>query len=255
MVATSDFLISNDDWRLSSWNLIESANRFTPENRSSLLALHSRAAKFTRLTNDHCIEQYVDPLTATSELVLVSSQTASTNNHTSILDGWISGSDGPHWDGASLWICYAYEGEGTWKSQCDLDYALPFANDWKLLVNQANVTIQYCLVGEQADNSTRCGLHYSLPLLVIVCVCISIDTAIIACIAVAMNQPTLLRLGDALSELLEKYDQSPSARLEENRGYLQPTIVRLGSRPWPMARGTSWFKAVSKLCWVVSITV
>jgi hypothetical protein len=103
-IVTNDFDRAHDQWPIS--NTITDTRI---ANVSSIYALQQRARNFTHLTNNECIDAFLDSRNASSELVMVSSTVTSQNvrNGTvsSLIEGFISGMDHDRWDAATNWVC------------------------------------------------------------------------------------------------------------------------------------------------------
>ena len=252
---TSDFLTAADNWEVT--RPITDPTIFANRS-SSMYALHENARNFTRLDNLQCMERYIDPLQATSDLVLVSNVTTAQNNGSSLIFAWMSGSDSMNWNGATNWICSSHE-NAYYTSYCSIDKAQHYADDWVVLGPSMNATIYYCLVGEQGDNGNRCGFHFSAYIMATVCLLTSIETILISWTTFKHRTPTIVTVGDAIAEFLKDPDESTggSSTLvpvvpKHSKGQ---TIARLGVTFWNGEHRIYWFKAVSLNAWLISTSL
>lgn len=248
---TNDFLAAGDDWMQSNPSIAALSINNTDV---SINGLHEAAASFTRLSNSECIERYVSPLATTSSLVVVANETSLQNNGSSLIFGFISGINSSEWDNSRGWICAAYQ-PGNWGRYCTLDWAKEFQDDWKL-TNDAfdnlrgdrapiNVTADFCLVGSSADQDSRCGLHYSSPLLIFLCVFSAVEAALVAWVAIKCHEPTHIVVGDAISNGLKHRSKSESNPIGNE-------LVQLGCGPWTVNKQQRWFTALGKRVWIIS---
>ena len=212
------------------------------------------------MSNAECIATFINPLNVTRKLVVVTNESSDDQgNSSSLLLGFIGhfGSLSA-WDIDSEWICSAYA--ASWK-YCSLDQALPFEYDWKIQFprngqwsDAINATVNHCLVGEAADQETRCAFHYSAYLLLAVCVCTTVASILVALVAFVHNRPTIVLTGDALESFLEEPEGLQSKTGQSTLPSENPDIVALEVRRWIVnGQGPRWFSAASKKTWLVSI--
>lgn len=201
------------------------------------------------------MERYIDPRNATSELILVSVDTTEQNNGSSLLHGWISGSDSAAWNAATRWVCVVQENL-NWDTYCSPSKIPEYAVDWRVIITEArNSTIDYCLVGEQGDNDVRCGFHYSSVVAILVCVCTLTESFLICWTALKQHSHTLVTVGDAIAEFLDRPEHETEASflstIEQGRD-MQRTGMRKGA--WKESNpGVRWFHAASLNLWVTSV--
>ena len=172
-VATSDFRTASDHWNTTWVRLSESFQ---------IAAMKEESKAFSRLENSDCIRRYINPLQATSVLVLVSNETTSSNNGSSLVNSWMSSVNGISWDRATNWMCPRSQ-KSIQVGVCTLENTLPYVKDWVMAgwVDgvQTNATIEYCLVGEAGDNARRCGLHFNVRALQLVFIFMLAETLLI----------------------------------------------------------------------------
>lgn len=175
-VVTSDFESATDNWMEADplahgahWELSNYYGE-TGRNKTVIYSLQEEVTGFARLENRECLERYINPLKATSSLVVVA------RNLTSILNGgssFISGGNALQKNlyHSAGWMCSFYWTEEQKKHMfCGQQEIDKFANDW-ILHNPPDVRVDHCLVGPSANNDERCGLHYGVYICIIVCVC------------------------------------------------------------------------------------
>jgi hypothetical protein len=236
------------------------ASSFPIDNLTSLeylqpiYALQHRAENFTRLENLQCIDAYIDPLMATSELVLVSSTLTSQNikngTESSLLDRWNNGNHQARWDGATNWICSELYTDPVRPETCTKEWIASSAEHWVV----ERQPIEYCLVGKSTDNGNRCGLHFSKKVFAIIAVCLLIEVCLICWVAFLSKSPTLMTLGDAQAEFLENPDPmtqiTAGVRQSPDNGH----FVRLQMAEWRPVR-LRWFKALGPKMWTMTMTL
>jgi hypothetical protein len=219
-----------------------------------IYALQRRAANFTRLENLQCIDAYIDPLNATSELVLVSSTLTSHNiqdgTESSFLRGWNNGDEQARWDGASNWICSILYPHSVWPETCAKERITPYAEHWVV----HDYTIQYCLVGKSTDNGNRCGLHFSKKVFIVIAICLLIEVWLICCVAILSRSPTLMTLGDAQAEFLRDPDPMTQMTTGVGQSLENGHFVRLQMAEWRPVR-LRWLKALGPKMWITTITL
>lgn len=147
-----------------------------------------------------------------------------------MLDGWENGFAHNKWNYESNWVCSglrhkADSAQHTDWRQCTKDWILPPEGEpssWKVY----DFTIEYCLQGAPADNDQKCGLHFSRMLFVIVAVCLISEAALISAMAYMGKGSTMVTLGDAQAEFLNRPDQYTQATQELQRVGMQTTRTR-----------------------------
>lgn len=219
---------------------------------------------FERLTPVDCINRCVDPMTATSDVIVVASNMTSTqNNGSSLIDGAVSG--WWTWDFSTTWICQAYYSpSGPWRF-CNADFASTFADDWNLPSPGSRVHVDYCLAGTQADNEQRCGMHYSMPILILVCVCTSLESLLIWYTWYqhrrAIKGPngdhgatTMVTMGDLICSYLQRPEsQTGPAQGKELDNLAKPGSFEVKTVVWQTESRVSWHKVVRTRSWAISI--
>jgi hypothetical protein len=259
-VVTEDFLASDDDWAISRPNYFDLETR---EDRRSLEALRTKAHDFDRKENLDCIRAYHDPLKATAELVIVTNQPSTSYNGSSLVHGWTS-DGGNSWFGATNWVCAAYVPRDQ-PHQCFEEWIRSLhGGEWKLRLTDyvgrhidKTFTVRYCLMGRTAgpDSPSRlCGLHYNFDLLILIIILTTIDTGIICCVAWLHQDPTLVLIGDAISNSLESkgdFDRRDLSGSSQETTVTTNPIVELRPGLWPV-HAPRWSSAVSKRTWKYS---
>ncbi|KAJ7438863.1 hypothetical protein FB451DRAFT_1570129 [Mycena latifolia] len=232
-VATSDFREAGDDWseidplsHLDWWHLPGGWD--TTFDLSPIYSMKTNAMNLTRLEPKDCIYESLDPLISTrSVLVVAKNLTSAQNNGSSLLDGWMSGWD--FWTKATT-------------GYAPRDSGIP------------NALVDYCLVGDAADNEGRCGLHHSTHIMIMVCVCIAVECMLILWTGLHFRKSgkkkrgrSLVTMGDAISDFLEE----PNVHIGNTTGH---GGYRLGVVEWVECR-VSWFKAARLRGWALLIVL
>lgn len=256
-IVTSDFLEIRDDWAVSKPNYF--ANE-SPENRTSLENLQTKARGFDETANLECIRAYSESLNATAELVLVTDRLSASYNDSSLIHGWISGNAGS-WSGATMWVCAAYMPRNLFR-YCSEEWIRSLRGDWKVRPTDTkfdeDFTIRHCLMGKRPDPkspSRLCGVHYNFHLLVAIITLTGLDAAIITYVAKLHKDPTLVLLGDAIAHFLEieAGSNTPSLAVRpQERDESVESIIGLRQGLWPVG-APRWSSAVSKRTWRYSL--
>jgi len=256
-MVTSDFLAAPDDWSISNLHAVNpkcaSGAEFNNiyQNVSSIYSLQTAAKNLARLEKMACIENFINPLNATRALVVVAlNVTSAQNNGSSLIYGGLSGCFDV-WDRTNFWICQAYEvSKSEW---CTLEWASTFVDQWVVPyaynsdpeVPKSTALIDYCLVGDPGDNSQKCAIHYSSYVLSIVCAFTSLESLLIFWTWWKHQTQTMLTIGDAISDFLEKPDRVTT----------KPGPVIVTEAPWDPKNRISWFKVISIRTWTISIVL
>jgi hypothetical protein len=219
-------------------------------NVSSIYALQQRARNFTHLTNNECIDAFLDSRNASSELVMVSStvtsQSIRNGIESSLIEGFISGMDHDRWDAATNWV-YDHD-----PANCTKELAMPSSDHWIVRGQQ----IQHCLVGPSGDNDSRCGLHFSKTIFIVIGICLLVEAFLISWVAILSESPTMVTLGDAQAEFLARPDQLTESTSERDAD-TQPKkrhFARLQIAEWRPVR-RFWFNAVGPKMWIITVTL
>jgi hypothetical protein len=236
------------------------------QNDSTIYALQKNARNFTRYSNLECMALYIDPREASSEVVLVANTTASHNNGSSLLFGFISGSDHAQWDTATAWVC---PNQGLKVARwCTMDWARDIQDHWT--VYQAYTTpegqrqdvminVEYCLVGEQAtrtEMANRCELLYNEGILIMVCVLTLAETLLILGVLIFHHESTLVHVGDAIGDAMENgssFDRQSSGHLSLTSGRWERVTVERSK--WSSHIRPRWYQAVTRKSWIISLTL
>ena len=263
-LASSDFLIANDTWTSADFvtdpaSIASAFSTYKPDwlNASSIDHLHQEAKHFARMDVVECIKQYANPMNATAKLVLVTNETAEENNGSSLISAWMSNYDPSQWNRRSLWMCNIHYSKG-W---CTPERSLSPEGAWIIQSGSSglpgptqNNTINFCLVGEQANGFDRCGFHYSAPILILVCICTGIGTVLIGWVKFRHSKPTLVLIGDIISTSLQEAGQHLEQKSNTGKEETTATskIATLQVTTWSEERPL-WFTAISVRAWIVSI--
>jgi hypothetical protein len=258
---TKDFLDLHDDWAIQRPILDSTISH----NSSAIYALHKTAHNFTRYSNLDCIELYIDPRTASAEVVLVTNTTASQNNGSSLVFGFISGSDAADWNSATGWICPPNRGNKDDRF-CTMEWAREFYDSWTVYQkfttpdgqrHDVQMVVDHCLVGDQATNmADRCELLYNKGILFTVCVVTMVEAVLILGVLVLFQKHTLVNIGDAVAEALE--NGSSLACQSTNPPSLAAgrweCVTMLRSK-WSSTNRPRWHQAVTIKSLIISSTL
>ncbi|KAI1842909.1 hypothetical protein JX266_010927 [Neoarthrinium moseri] len=271
-VVTNDFLRVDDPWNVTDplghreWWKFAPGYGEASHNKSLIYSLQQQAPTMSYLGARECAEHYVNPLTASSGVIVVArNMTYQQYNRSSLLDGWVSAWE--PWSDSTGWICSAYQDADILKWRfCTKAWVEQFPEPWVLLwPGQWEVEVDYCLAGEDGDNEQRCGLHYSAHILGIVCACTFAEACLVFTVwfrhrynrgaeSDVGEQRTMVTIGDAIHSYLKRpcrskedtgHDEAISAKLRP--GYV---IVCKGS--WNIEARVSWLRAVSNSIWIIS---
>lgn len=113
------------------------------------------------------------------------------------------------------------------------------------------VRVEHCLVGEEVDMRSVCEVNYNADILILLCVLTAADTFIIFYIAMAHKEPTIVQLGDAIADALERNTTPPDI----SNVSLSTNNETHNAQDWP-GNGVGrlfWFSAVSRKTWIVSL--
>jgi len=277
-IATSDVLSAPDRWLPYNTTAAVRRGKFT--DKEKIYDLKERARAFAVLNRSSCLKRYTDPLQATSDLVVVAKNiSAAQNNGSSIIQGWVNGLSTQEWDAANGWVCYAHQ-PAKGSRFCSPTWAASFTRSWKLDTWEApkhrRVAVDYCLVGDEGNNAARCGLHFSVSVMALVCFGTFMGFATIVWMAITERGFTMVTMGDAIAEFLEHPEQESSPHDDEfasNYGRMRVPLVRqrrilsarmLGREKrrisgrvalWSPKPSVSWFRAVSIRRWLLSYSM
>ncbi|KAE9374919.1 hypothetical protein N431DRAFT_482041 [Stipitochalara longipes BDJ] len=266
VTVTSDFLTVSDDWSISNLHAIEPMCNIDTgvefnniyQNISSIYSLHNAAKNFTRLEKMACIENFINPLSATRALAVVAlNVTSAQNGGSSLLYGGLSGC-WDVWNRSHFWICAAYN--KSWSRWCSLDWASTFVDRWIETYSATpfgpRALIDYCLVGDPGDNSQKCAIHYSAYILPVVCACTCLQSLLIFWTWLKHREKTMLTIGDAISDFLEHPDVVMVDLGTGNtiRATRNPKPLILTEAPW-VHEHLSWFKVISIRIWAISLVL
>ncbi|KAK5991490.1 hypothetical protein PT974_09773 [Cladobotryum mycophilum] len=258
-ITTSDFLRSNDTW---GYDKLYGLGDSDANNGSSVFALHHSARNYTRINVTECIDQYIDPLQATADLVVIASNlTAAQNNGSSLLNGWMNGNQPTRWDGAGKWICSVHEDQ-KWTKYCSPDWAKEFSHDWELATTPP-IKVAYCLVGPAGDNDQRCGLHYNTYTLSIVCLLTIIEGFLIGWTWMRHSLPTLVTMGDAVASFLGNPERQPVEEdTDDDNNNSTPTkwgtrtdrkVIAPVVHTWNPKARVIWLSGADRQSWILAL--
>lgn len=239
------------------------SNRY--QNVSSVYALHSLVKEFTQWQRRQCLENYINPLESTRALILVSTNvTAAQNNGSSLIDTWISGWYA--WNWGHNWICRGdtmdVPNSVRW---CTWERASQWIDEWVVKTpDNSTMLVDHCLVGEAGDNNQRCGFHYSIYILPIVCFSTLAEGLLILWTWSRLRNPeinpeakTLITMGDTIAEFLERPFSVEDRETYSDNGnpVVTPRLDSLSIQagPWTPERRVSWLKVVNVKTWILTL--
>jgi hypothetical protein len=254
-LVTSNYLSVKDDWNTTRPGYFA---KLGDEVSGIMLKLNYEGrSTFRKIPNTECMDKLVNPLSGiAAEVILVTTETVASNNGSSLIRGWITGGTAPRWESSPGWVCDAYNEEG-WPYYCSAKWAHTFADNWKIKQEPFGlVHVQYCLVGKNVDLSTKSEVNYNADVLVLLCVLTSLDTLIIFYIAMRHRQHTIVQLGDAVAEALQR---NTMPRRESGNDSTSSNDEASNAREvvWPGEedRRLFWFSAVSRKQWIWSMSL
>jgi hypothetical protein len=203
------------------------------------------------------MDKLVDPLGGiAAEVILVTTETVRSNNGSSLIHGWITSNNPPRWEASTGWVCAAYNPVG-WPYYCSAKWAHSFADDWKIEQHPyGTVRVEYCLVGDDVDMRSVSEVNYNADILILLCVLTAVDTLIIFYIAKRHDQHTIVQLGDAIAEALER-NTTPRGENSDNSCSVNGKThdAKEIKSPGVNERPLRWFSAVSRKTWILSMSL
>ena len=254
-LVTSDYASEYDDWNITRPGYFD---EFDDENTSeAVFRLNSKGRAFKRLPNAECMDKLVKPLSGIAvEVLLVTTETVASNNGSSLIRGWMAGVGAPRWEASTGWVCDAYNEEG-WPYYCSADWAHDFADNWKIRQEPFGfVHVEYCLVSDDVNLSSKSEVNYNADILVLLCVLTGLDTLIIFYVAMRHNQHTVMQLGDAVAEALER-NTMPREESGKDSNLSKDEDRNTQELVWPEEEDCRlrWFSAVSRKTWISSMSL
>ncbi|UKZ52632.1 hypothetical protein TrVGV298_006413, partial [Trichoderma virens] len=262
-IATNDFLVVRDNWTTSdplghfSWWKAAPGYGDAALNKSLIYSLETSAPTFTRLNTQDCIARSIDPLNATSSLIVVARNISSQmNNGSSLIDGWVS--TWQPWTWSTSWICSAVSSS----KYCNAEFASTFADHWEITSPGVHIVeVDYCLASDEADNEQRCGLHYSALILAFVCFFTFLSSLFTAFTWLQYRREvkspenkehakTMVTMGDLVHSFLS--EPSNLTRDESNRVTPKSSFVEMKLGKWQPRKSVAWYKAINR--WVLALS-
>ncbi len=254
-IATSDFQEAADSWAVGNvlsqrewWDSGGQLGNVLYE-LDSIYSLQRQTQDSTRLEPTECMAQALDILSAWRPVMVVAHNlTSARNNGSSLLDGW---------------LCSTYSA-GEYRERCSEDWTDTIDGEWVVKITSTsiddpNVLVDYCLVGDAADVTKKCGLHYSPHLMDNATAC----TMLVAflCILTGLDirkqnalgnrrQQKLITLGVAIRNFLENPDVPFRANVDGTNAAPYQLVVQ----EW-IERPVSLFRAASFRSWALFFTV
>lgn len=255
------------------WQLT-SAGDEASQNKSLIYGLQEAIDRMQRIEPRECISAFIDPLSASGSLVVVASNmTSQQNEGVSLLDGWVSAWE--QWPNSAEWICRAYQSGDPYEWRyCSAEWTKTFPDPWVIPVidegwiTTARLAVDYCLVGGQSSNEGRCGLHVSLFIMVLVCVCTFLGALLVLAVERRHSRESkdktpgfnrsLVTLGDTIHSFLEEPNATTTATATatdtSNHGTATASkfgryeLRKIKAEP----RSVRWLRSTSTLTWILS---
>lgn len=202
------------------------------------------------LENKKCVETYTAPMFSTSDLLLVSTHSNSTNS-VLYLDLDV---DSP----LSSPLSSRGGCEFPFFGDCDPSGIIANFQHWPpmytppALANDTHAYVQYCL---SKSEEAHCKLQFSLAIMVVVMICNLIKTICMSLIAWKQDPEPLVTLGDAIASFLDRPDL-----ITEGHCIVGKTRFE-DSRSWDLIlsrwdpKRLRWFRAASRRRWLVCNTL
>jgi hypothetical protein len=249
VIATEDHLASNNSW-----------------GNANLDRIRQDARHYEQLNSTQCIARYVNGLNGGKDVVVVTNKSSSDNNNSTLLGTFSLNS----WPFEDLWVCASpYIGSKLHRGGCTKGYMKQFSTNWTVVYNGAPwyvpatgsedrnaVLALSCLSGGVHTENNKCGLHFSTPIMVFVCV-LNLVKFLSVCWTAYYNRYTepLATPGDGVMSLLRNPDvhtQGMSTKSKDE--ILQGTHWSSRPKIWDPQRAR-WYRAASRRRWLVVLTL
>ncbi|CAD6586365.1 MAG: hypothetical protein ASARMPRED_002513 [Alectoria sarmentosa] len=172
--------------------------------------IRSSTIGFERLDNTRCIERYINSLNYGKDVVVVTNKTSSANDGNAFLGSY----DLDSWPYEGLWVCASPEiGSRLGDRGCTSDFIKPFMNNWTVVYKhepyynssdiRESVPVLYCLSAGVHSKDEGCGVHFSVPIMIFVCI-----LNLIKCFCITSLTTVGSLLGEAIAE--RKRDSTPT---------------------------------------------
>lgn len=253
------------------WQLT-SAGDEASQNKSLIYGLQQTISDMQRIEPRECVSEFIDPLSASSSLVVVASNvTSQQNDGVSLLDGWVSAWE--QWPNSAEWICRAYQSGDPYEWRyCSAEWTKTFPDPWVILVidegwiTTTKLAVDYCLIGEKGKNEERCGLHVSLFIMVLVCVCTFLGALLVLAVERRHTRESkdetpgfkrsLVTLGDAIHSFLEEPNGTVTATAIDTNNHETATASKFGCyelrKIEAEPRSVPWARSTSTRTWIIS---
>jgi hypothetical protein len=272
---TSDWRTAEQDWETNNAHagigVLEVQRSLEWKNSTgypSIFQIPQRMQTFERIDKSKCIDYFISPLNTTRELVLVLDRTSSESNASgsSLLLGDLRVFSTDNFRRAPNWICYVAKAKRVTSRQedfpCTREWANEFQDTWQVRTPYIPLrdqgvfpifNVSHCLVGEAADQSTRCSLLFDHDLLIFSVVCIMLQFGTVLIIVLFYRTGALVHWGDLVAECL-RGKILPAVELEKSdKRWSKRSTVRKGTAIWPNKR-SSWIHAVPVGHWIFFAT-
>ena len=225
--------------------------------------IRSSTIGFERLDNTRCIERYINSLNYGKDVVVVTNKTSSANDGNAFLGSY----DLDSWPYEGLWICASPDiGSRLGDRGCTSDFINPFMNNWTVVYKnepyynssdiRESVPVLYCLSAGVHSKDEGCGVHFSVPIMIFVCI-LNLIKCLSVCWTAHYNwtaQP-FSTTGDAEAFYLQNPDIytkgiSSASRHDFPRGGPWSSEPKI----WKPQR-LRWYQAASRRRWVVVLVL
>ena len=248
---TQDYQQHNDSW---GWS-----------GNVDLDRIKLNLSSFERLSNSQCIERYVNSLNYGKDVVVVTNKSSSANDNKAFLGSM----DLNSWPYQGLWIC-ASPDLGSRKSAvvggCTPDFVKPFGHNWTVVyqgeprynasINRESVPVLYCLSAGVHNKDDGCGLHFSIPIIVLVC-----GLNFMKCVCIVWSAwynksvKPFTTTGDAIAFYLRNPDpRTKGMSIASCQEFRRKRPWFSGPRVWSPKR-VRWFRAASGRRWIFVLTL
>lgn len=240
-MVTSDFPNNTNSWNPDLWSI----------NSAFLDLQKSALTNLERLDTSQCIARYMNPLAANQDLVVVVSDTLSSDSHahqsllyvnTSLISATEGQPNGWDWDIGQTWICWANWGVyygANHRPHCSVTKLDPWLMQWEDPIEASKwhfKDVEYCL-SRGPPPPSGCEIQFNVVILLLVCI-MNLTKAV--CIGkLLLEQPwnrkqrrnakhlkdaeqpdeceqrsnhTIVLIGDAVQHFLKRQDQMTASR-------------------------------------------
>jgi hypothetical protein len=176
------------------------------------------------------------------------------NDNSSLISTFGLGYDAD-WATEQTWMCVAYPHLRVNLDLCNSENMLPLATTWIVSVSGKNLRVGYCLSAGVADLKNSCGLHFSMPIMIIVC-CMNL----LKCLGVLYTlllfwhgESSLVTLGDAISSFMVTRDHTTEAMCLATASDLQNKNWPKLPKKWQGPQALRVFRFANRSNWIITM--